>query len=127
MIIGILTVCCGIGFSASGVRPANAFLPDLRVTGARVACFHGLPGHHELILGVENTGNQTASGFSAGCRWDCPGGTIHQAGAGAVQGGYLVSGRHRTYSSPFRIQCEWAPAFLTFWCEVDGGNAVEEY
>lgn len=76
---------------------------------------------------VRNNGNADASGFEAGCTYQCPGGTITSGGFSLVQGGFVSANSSFTYTASNRIACEPVPAILmNVTCEVDENNDVAE-
>ncbi len=85
------------------------------------------PGYpFEVVSEIANDGPVEASGFNAGCRYTCPGGTVISSGIDIVIGGYIPANSSFTYTQPVRILCEPIPAILDFTCTVNEDGSVPE-
>lgn len=104
-----------------------AGLPDLAIVDVSIVS-SSQPGYsHEVVGIIANNGGADASGFNAGCTYQCPGGLVNSGGLDIVIGGYVAANDQFTFRQPVRIACEPVPAILDLDCSVDeGGNVQEE-
>jgi hypothetical protein len=104
----------------------QATQPDLQITNIRVER-SDLPNFtHQIIATLKNNGSGVASGFNAGCTYQCPGGTNLSAGLNIVQAGYLEGNQEFIYNTPFRFQCDPTPVTVNLVCDIDYENDLNE-
>lgn len=101
-------------------------LADLQIVDVRIEKSKGPGLPYVMVATVRNNGETDASGFNAGCEWDCPGGQVTHAGATIVQGGAIRGKSEFTYRPQFALQCAGPPTMLLVVCTVDEENRVQE-
>ncbi len=79
------------------------------------------PGfNYRVIATIRNVGNGDATGFNAGCTYNCPPGEpMTSGGLDIVQGGYLRANSEFTYRQPFRYQCVVRPPMIDLDCVIE--------
>lgn len=110
-------------------NPPQTGSADLTLSGVSITGIDAQSGSpYYMVEGtVRNNGNADASGFEAGCNYQCPGGTITSGGFSLVQGGFVSANSSFTYRASNRIACDPVPAILmNVTCEVDPNNDVAE-
>lgn len=106
--------------------PANEGQPDLRVLEMSIERYDQGGLSHRLVAVVENSGSVEASGFDAGCTYECPSGTITRAGVDIVIDGYIAAYDRFTYTQPFMMQCDPPPGSVYMECTIDTSNVIAE-
>jgi hypothetical protein len=97
---------------------ANLSLGEVRVEPYSDSFFT-----YQIVATIVNEGNSTASGFNAGCTYECPpGDTVLSAGLDIVQGGYIEGNSQFVYRSPFHYMCTSQSPSLNLTCTIESAQ-----
>ncbi len=98
---------------------------DLAIQAVRIERHADSALPYQVFATIANWGEHTASGFAAGCTYQCPGGGP-SGGMDIIRYGYLEAQSHRTFRQPFQFTCAEPPAEIDLVCEVDWHGDIAE-
>lgn len=102
--------------------PATTAPADLRLGETRVEPnkdANDTWNNYQIVATIVNEGAGDASGFNAGCTYQClPGGPTISGGLDIVQAGFISAKSRFTYRNPFHYACIGHPPTLNLTCTI---------
>jgi hypothetical protein len=132
LIVGFLLLACG-GATEQPLAPGLPVRPlrvvtaplaaDLLMGETHVEAYNDTYLTYQIVATIVNAGAGDASGFNAGCTYQCPAGDpTLSGGLDIVQGGSIAGNSRFAYESPFHYMCESRPPTLNLMCSISSAQ-----